>query len=195
MHSRDEQDMRNDRDREQSNGYHVAQVCLNGHSINDASESFPQYNQNFCAVCGAETITTCRHCNHAIRGAVRGEVNWGNYHPPAFCHNCGKPYPWMEDRLQNRWADSTQIRVLGGQSASTVYAIKVVRRRSGPAGDAVRLSGQVFAGRNRSHGSHSNTRRMTPRSIPFRSQSRSTSHSPRNRQWLAFRSGSCRRLR
>jgi len=96
----DEQAMRDDRDRKQFRGYHVAQVCLNGHSINDSSDSYPEYNQRFCAACGAETITTCWHCNDTIRGAVRGELNWGNYHPPAFCHNCGKPYPWMQDRLQ-----------------------------------------------------------------------------------------------
>lgn len=33
--------------------------------------------------------------------------------------------------------------------------------------DAVHQAGQVFSNRNRSRGSHSNTRRMTPRSIPL----------------------------
>jgi len=79
-------------------GYDVAQICVNGHVINSSSESYPQYNKNFCDQCGAETITKCRHCGREIKGYYYSFVS-----PPflrlSFCDNCGKPYPWIESRI------------------------------------------------------------------------------------------------
>ena len=82
-------------------GYDVAQICVNGHVINSSSESYPQYNKNFCDQCGAETITKCRHCGREIKGDyldVQGFII-ESFKKPSFCDNCGEPYPWTKSRI------------------------------------------------------------------------------------------------
>jgi hypothetical protein len=83
-------------------GYDVAQVCLNGHVVNFFAGSLPEHNENFCSTCGEKTIIQCPHCNTKIRGHYHmfGATSFLPEVSPAFCHNCGKPYPWMEDRLE-----------------------------------------------------------------------------------------------
>jgi hypothetical protein len=94
--------MKYDSFKEQFDGYDLAQVCLNGHTVNEFARSSPEHNQKFCGKCGAETITVCQGCNHALRGVfhLSGAIDVSEYRPPAFCHNCGKPYPWTERRLR-----------------------------------------------------------------------------------------------
>jgi hypothetical protein len=77
-------------------GYDTAQVCLNGHTINEYARSRPELNQKFCGKCGEKTITQCPSCSHFIQGHshVPGDVAPSDYTAPAFCHNCGEPYPW-----------------------------------------------------------------------------------------------------
>ncbi|HUW13292.1 MAG TPA: DUF2321 domain-containing protein, partial [Anaerolineae bacterium] len=82
--------------------YDTAQVCLNGHPVNDMVRAAPERNMDFCKECGARTITACQHCKAAIQGEyhVPGVFALGfPYSPPAFCHNCGAAYPWTEARL------------------------------------------------------------------------------------------------
>jgi len=82
--------------------YDTAQVCLNGHTTTDCINLAPEQMSSFCEKCGAPTITQCPTCNHPIRGYYRvpGMVGVGEeYKPPAFCPNCGHPYPWTERRL------------------------------------------------------------------------------------------------
>ena len=76
--------------------YDTAQVCLNGHVVSSFAASQPQSNQNFCAQCGAQTITACQSCNTPIRGHyhVSGVIGFFDYNKPAYCYNCGKPFPW-----------------------------------------------------------------------------------------------------
>ncbi|KKL46225.1 hypothetical protein LCGC14_2347670 [marine sediment metagenome] len=83
-------------------GYDTAQVCRNGHVVNDMAATYPDYNQEFCETCGEATITACPQCNSPIRGHyhARGVFDGPEYHPPAYCHNCGKPFPWAERALQ-----------------------------------------------------------------------------------------------
>lgn len=83
--------------------YEVGQVCENGHAINGSSQSSPQFNQKHCDKCGAKTITECPSCNTPIRGDyVSPEVILpGTYIPPAYCHNCGKPFPWTTLRIES----------------------------------------------------------------------------------------------
>src|SRR5580704_1635867 len=83
-------------------GYDVAQVCLNGHLVNSFAVSQPEHNENFCSMCGEKTISQCPHCKTNIRGYYHmlGVTSFLPEDTPAFCHYCGKPYPWMEDRLQ-----------------------------------------------------------------------------------------------
>ena len=81
--------------------YDVAQICLNGHVINDSTQRYPEHNRKFCHQCGQPTITACPECNFDIRGDyVGGAVVIGFQFPaPAFCENCGRPYPWTSRAL------------------------------------------------------------------------------------------------
>ncbi|MDA3945788.1 MAG: DUF2321 domain-containing protein [Helicobacteraceae bacterium] len=82
----------------------IAQVCLNGHVINSSAQSSPEFNQNFCDQCGAETITSCQKCNTPIRGKYHasGMIIVGfQYIPPSYCHNCGSAFPWLQTALDS----------------------------------------------------------------------------------------------
>jgi hypothetical protein len=83
--------------------YDVAQVCQNGHVINSSARESPERNKPYCSECGKKTITACPACNSPIQGHynVPGVVAIGfQYHPPAYCHQCGAPYPWTAAKLQ-----------------------------------------------------------------------------------------------
>lgn len=80
-------------------GYDIAQICINGHVINDSSAGLPQYNKNFCVKCGAESITKCQECGREIKGYYVGSISVASYLVPSFCDNCGKPYPWTSSRI------------------------------------------------------------------------------------------------
>lgn len=84
-------------------GYDVAQICLNGHVISSFVKNFPQHSKKYCDKCGAETITKCLNCNSEIQGYyhVSGVISARHsYSVPAFCYNCGKPFPWTESKIQ-----------------------------------------------------------------------------------------------
>jgi len=78
--------------------YYTAQVCKNGHAITPMFEIHPENSQKFCNRCGELTITRCPSCNTPIRGYPDSGII-SIYYPPAFCYNCGKPFPWTESRL------------------------------------------------------------------------------------------------
>ena len=82
-------------------GYDVAQICLNGHVVTASYNSYPQHRSPHCDQCGAGTITVCPKCSTAIRGYYRvpGVVGFHDFHAPAYCSQCGAPYPWTEARL------------------------------------------------------------------------------------------------
>lgn len=84
--------------------YDVAQVCLNGHLINDNSRTQPQHNEDHCSKCGEPTIDLCQSCGTPIRGSYEVE-GFADFSEPRkrvdpFCHRCGKPYPWTERGLK-----------------------------------------------------------------------------------------------
>jgi hypothetical protein len=83
-------------------GYDVAQVCLNGHSITGSAQASPQFMKNYCPKCGSATIISCPACDAPIHGIYQGGyVSFTPpYVPPAFCHECGAAYPWTESRLE-----------------------------------------------------------------------------------------------
>ena len=85
-------------------GYDTAQICLNGHIINAISVYKPEYNKEFCDVCGSATITCCQVCKEPIRGYYhRPHVILTypiNYVVPSYCQNCGNAFPWTEARIQ-----------------------------------------------------------------------------------------------
>lgn len=89
------------RQEEERSWYDTAQICPNGHVVNDATVSFPELNKRFCDQCGEPTITTCQNCNAPIQGFlhVPGVISLSHYVPPRFCYECGKIYPWTKIRI------------------------------------------------------------------------------------------------
>lgn len=85
-------------------GYDVAQICLNGHIINERAKGVPVHNKNFCDKCGKETITKCEKCGAEIRGYHRVpnviSISSEPMEIPKFCHNCGEMYPWTKSKFQ-----------------------------------------------------------------------------------------------
>jgi hypothetical protein len=80
----------------------IAQICLNGHIVNDAARTFEYLNKEFCETCGAPTIMECRHCKKEIQGAFDPEGKWGTEHltiAPNYCTGCGEPYPWTAQKI------------------------------------------------------------------------------------------------
>lgn len=86
--------------------YDTAQVCQNGHIITDSIQVNPKINQKFCDKCGTSLITECPHCNASIRGRkyipdVYAKYRVINlYDVSKYCYQCGKPYPWLQTKLE-----------------------------------------------------------------------------------------------
>ena len=83
--------------------YDVAQICMNGHVINTAIHKLPYRSQSHCDKCGAETITNCPSCDTPIRGSYLSPRRYAeilDITSPAFCLNCGEPFPWTKTRLK-----------------------------------------------------------------------------------------------
>jgi hypothetical protein len=78
--------------------YDTALVCENGHTINDAVKASPDRSDKFCATCGAAAVGKCGGCGTPIRGDyhVEGVGAPSSFRVPAYCHECGKAYPWTE---------------------------------------------------------------------------------------------------
>ena len=53
--------------------YDVAQICLNGHVINESVKEYPKFNKKYCDKCGASTITNCPNCHAEIQGEYHKE--------------------------------------------------------------------------------------------------------------------------
>ena len=102
------------------NGYDVAQICLNGHIINNSSTDNPEYNEKYCKKCGAETITQCQQCGEQIRGHLRGVFPSINQPPPSFCINCGQPYPWTISRLEAARQLTEELEILDDDEKETL---------------------------------------------------------------------------
>ncbi|MBI0182017.1 DUF2321 domain-containing protein [Snodgrassella sp. W8158] len=82
--------------------YQIAQVCLNGHVTTSAADRHPEQREAFCSKCGEATIMNCPSCSEFIRGEFKHDhavVIGVFYKPPAFCHNCGKAFPWTERKI------------------------------------------------------------------------------------------------
>lgn len=80
-----------------SDNYYLAGICLNGHTI----DSYSKGDENFCTECGSKTVTECPDCKSSIRGrTVLKYLDCGIYLAPAYCYNCGKPYPWTQSKFK-----------------------------------------------------------------------------------------------
>lgn len=102
-----------------------ALICKAGHVANIYKELHPERNTEHCLICPEEVISACPSCNTPIRGGYYSTEVWNttyagsiispqhsntrthtqeltsldNYQFPAYCHKCGQPYPWTEERL------------------------------------------------------------------------------------------------
>ena len=77
--------------------HYDALICLRGHVRSSAGTPFTPGDH--CSKCGSECIHECPACNDPIRGmAVDSQVMM--YDLPSYCHGCGRPYPWMRERLR-----------------------------------------------------------------------------------------------
>ena len=85
------------------NGFRTAKICSNGHMITDSAETIND-DSNFCKTCGAAVISKCPHCQSRIHGCYHVDhvicLSSKEAPVPAYCHNCGKPYPLTEAVLK-----------------------------------------------------------------------------------------------
>ena len=95
--------------------YDIAQICLNGHVITLNTNHCPMDKKSFCPQCGATAITECPNCHSLINGQpyfkeildfaeddiFRTDLKIPQkFILPAYCPNCGKPYPWTKTFLE-----------------------------------------------------------------------------------------------
>lgn len=84
--------------------YDTAQICVNGHLINDSAEGYPIHNSPHCPKCGAKTITHCPDCQAKIQGAYHAEgilSGLDELSVAPFCRACGKAFPWTASALES----------------------------------------------------------------------------------------------
>lgn len=100
--------------------YHTAQICLNGHLICQSIEEYPDYSQNFCSVCGAQTITECPSCHSKLRGYYDSD-----FIKPTevehYCFNCGQPYPWTSSAIE-----ATQLLIQEDESLDNIQKASLI---------------------------------------------------------------------
>jgi len=93
--------------------YDVMQVCENGHKITHSYREHPEHRQSACDQCGADTIHQCQNpeCEEPIRGKYRveGVISPGGPDPPERCHECGEPYPWIDETDQFAEIDASVL--------------------------------------------------------------------------------------
>lgn len=78
--------------------HYPAFICENGHVIKSLSDSC---TDKFCTICGARVIFKCPNCNIVIRGRSRDTYGFvTEYTAPAYCKDCGKPYPWTRNAIE-----------------------------------------------------------------------------------------------
>jgi len=75
----------------------AAQICRTGHVHHCDGSTFKA--GEYCKECGAPCLDACPHCKEPIRGTVIYQPAT-DYQRPSFCHACGRPYPWLEERLR-----------------------------------------------------------------------------------------------
>jgi hypothetical protein len=76
--------------------YCEAQICMQGDV--QSSDGTPFDPSGHCTKCGSECIHHCLSCKTPIRGKMK--YSSATYDCPSFCHGCGRPYPWMDDKLR-----------------------------------------------------------------------------------------------
>jgi hypothetical protein len=92
-------------DEPQRSYYAAAAVCRRGHVESDDLSGHVAAAR--CSECGAPVLQDCPKCSTQIRGyyIVPGVISAQSYNPPAFCHECGAPFPWVDrrGRISTSW--------------------------------------------------------------------------------------------
>ena len=95
-----------------SERYDIQQVCENGHQITGCYKgdkladilNGKKKPMEFCQKCGAATMVACSSCDNEIQGDKLKD-NYGTWDTikratvPSYCRNCGKPYPWTDNKI------------------------------------------------------------------------------------------------
>jgi len=81
--------------------FDIAQVCENGHLVNNSTISLPKNNSAKCGVCDGKTIVACPNCQESIPGSLLSSTSFDieNFDVPAYCHHCGELYPWTNTKV------------------------------------------------------------------------------------------------
>ena len=77
--------------------HYDALICVRGHVKSYAGTPFS--SKDYCGKCGSACIDECPNCHEPIRG-MRVNATVTFYKPPSYCHTCGRPFPWMQERLR-----------------------------------------------------------------------------------------------
>lgn len=80
--------------------YYVEAVCANGHVIQRNLEPNERPHK-FCKKCSASVLYECQNCGAQIDGDLIGGMLVIGYDKPApaYCGECGNPYPWTEKKI------------------------------------------------------------------------------------------------
>lgn len=109
--------------------YGTAQICTSGHLVCPDISAFPEKVSDFCSDCGSPVISKCPSCQAPIRGlhylmspeyrlvqhgslfdggitASNELYDWHqqpdeDFKVPAYCYQCGSPYPWTLRLLES----------------------------------------------------------------------------------------------
>jgi hypothetical protein len=87
--------------------YGTFQICMNGDVLTDQADT-ADIKQVFCEKCGDRIISRCEHCQEPVKGRPRyvSQIEQGFAYLsgpvplPAFCHKCGKPFPWTSRKQE-----------------------------------------------------------------------------------------------
>jgi hypothetical protein len=86
----------------------AARICMNGH-LRDFKRAvtipgrpgldrpIERGEQGFCKRCGDPLIIECPDCRELIDG---DDIDYDGNPLPAFCADCGKPYPWTRRKIE-----------------------------------------------------------------------------------------------
>lgn len=80
-------------------GFDHAQICPEGHVVTSSFYTSPEFGEEYCSTCGKQTLTACSSCSTPIRGSYRASLS-ARYKPPAYCRNCGVPFPWTATAIE-----------------------------------------------------------------------------------------------
>lgn len=80
-------------------GYDIAQICLNGHTINATARIAPERNEEYCSKCGQKTLTACPACGASVRGLHRSDNDSFDFSFPNYCFKCGSAFPWTQRKM------------------------------------------------------------------------------------------------